>query len=277
MRKAIFWLVTIGAMVLGSTSIAATVVLHFYGHGVTRELVRAFGEALLIAGFIAVTVDQYVKGRLLWETSHDISKYLIGYNLPTEIQDQIRGLMATAIIRRDFEHRYILTRRSEDQLQLTIETGYSIFNCSNTAKDFTPRLDFEKHEGPTVLEFRCDSADRKAVDLKRGNQELVEKQDGVLSISLKKIRLQPAAKSISYRVSSKWSRLVNTADSDILSFAAPTIGVTITAEYPEGISFVAGSATVETENRWEFQTLFLEGQHIHVRWFESSDKSGQVR
>lgn len=278
MRPWVFWLVTIGAMVLGGAAIVATILSDFYCHEVARELARAFGEALLIAGFIAITVDQYVKRRLLWETSHDISKYLIGYNLPTEIQDQIRALMSTAVIRRDFEQRYILKRASENKLQLTVEARYNVLNCSNTSREFTPRLDFEKHEAPTVLEFRCDSADRKAVDRKVGNQELKE-HEGVLSVALKKIRLQPAAKGISYRVSVRYSRLVDAADSDVLTFVAPTIWATIMAEYPEGISFVAGSATVETENRWEFQMMFLEGQHIHVRWFGSSEKqpSGEAQ
>src|SRR5437870_4022226 len=106
MHRWLFWLIVFGAMILGSAAIVASVSL-FRGQEVKRELLRGFGEALLIAGFIAATVDQYVKRRLLWETSHDISKYLIGYNLPPEIQDQIRELMGTAIIRQGFEQRYV--------------------------------------------------------------------------------------------------------------------------------------------------------------------------
>jgi hypothetical protein len=273
-RQSLFWLITVGAMVLGSAIIGVTTLSYFHGREVLRELVRPFGEAALIAGFLAVTVDQYVKERLLKESSRDISKYLIGYNLPTEIQDQIHELMGTAIIRRNFEQRYTLERHSVNKLKLTVNAEYRLINCSGTQKEFIPRLEFEKHEDPTVLQFRCDSADRKAVDLKSGDQGLVEKESGVLSIALKKIKLQPQKSGLSYRVSCKYSRLVDTHDSDILSFVAPTIGVTLRAEHPEGISFAVGSATIETENRWEFQRLFLEGQHIHVRWFESDKQEG---
>lgn len=269
MRRWGFAAIMACAMLLGIAAIVVSVMSRFWGHEVTRETVRDLGEALVIGSFIAVTVDQYVKRKLLWETSHDIAKYLIGYNLPKEIQDAIRDLMATAVIRRDFNQHYTLEHNTEGKLKLTISTKYKVLNCSNTVREFTPRLEFEKHQAPTILEFRCDSADRRAVDIKRGNQDLGEKQDGVLSIALKKIKLQPAinGNGLSYQVSCKYYRLVDVADSDVISFVAPTIGVTITAEPPEDIGFYVGTATVETENRWEFQRLFLELQHVHVRWF----------
>jgi hypothetical protein len=268
-RKAIFWMVAIGAMVLGIAAIMATVRSHFYGHEVTREFVRAIGEAMFIAGFLAVTVDRYVKWYLLREVTQDISKYLIGYNLPTEIQGRIGELMATAIIRREFEQHYILERDESGTMRLTTEFRYTLMNCANSAREFTPRIDFEKHEAPTVMEFRCDSSDKKAVDCKTpGNVELTEKQDGILSIALKRINVQPG---VFYHVSGKYFRTVKNDDSDLMAFIIPTIGVTIRAEYPDGISFSAGTATIETKDRWEFQTLFVGGQHIHVRWFVSGD------
>ncbi len=68
MRQRIFWAIVIAATLLGSLAITATIVWQWPNSEIKRELVRAFGDALLIAGFIAATVDQYVKRRLLWET-----------------------------------------------------------------------------------------------------------------------------------------------------------------------------------------------------------------
>jgi len=148
-------------------------------------------------------------------------------------------------------------------------------NCSNRSRDYTPRLDFEKHEDPTLDEFRCDSANKNAQDVKRGNTSLSEKQDAVLSVSLKKMKFLPEKAGFSYKISFRYSRIVDAKDSEILSFVTPTIGVTVVAaRYPNDISFDAGKATFQTKDRWQFDGLFLENQHIHVRWFQKNQQSG---
>lgn len=258
----VFWIVTIGVALLGFGLISLAAISGFYGHQITRELTRAIGEALVVAAFIAGTVDQYIKHGLI----SDLYKYIVGHRLPIDIQDKIAELSKTAIIRRDFRQSYKLEHHPGGKLKLIVEGGYSIVNCSNRVKEDTPHLDFEAHENPTLDYFRCDSADRSAVDLKRGNASFTNKQDGVLSVSLKKIKFQPEDKKIAYSVSFRYSRIVDLKDSDVLSFVLPTIGVVISVNRPNGISFDAGKATVNTENRWEFTGLFLENQHIHVRW-----------
>jgi len=258
----VFWLATISVALLGIGLISFATVFDFYGHQVPRELTRAFGEALVVASFIASTVDQYIKHGLV----SDLYKYIAGYGLPREIQDKIGELTKTAIIRRDFAQNYLLEHHSAGKIKLTIEGSYRIANCSNRAKEHTPHLDFEKHEDPILDYFRCDSADSSAVEVKKGNESLSEKQGGVLSVSLRKKKFQPEKKNISYSVSFRYSRIVDLKDSDILSFAFPTIGVVLSVRRPSDISFDAGKATVETENRWEFAGLFLENQHIHARW-----------
>src|SRR5579863_8040968 len=192
-----FGLVTIGAILLGAIGMATSIRYDFYGHQATREFARAISEALIIAGFIAVTVDRYVKERLLKETSHDISKYLIGYNLPPEVQDRIHRLMGTTVIRRDFRHSYKLERIS-GQVKATISGEYSVENCSNSEQEYTPALHLEKHEDPILIEFRCDSADKNAVDRKTGG---IDDSRDVVSFFLRKFRVQPVGNGLTYRVS----------------------------------------------------------------------------
>jgi hypothetical protein len=180
----VFWLVTTVVGLLGIGLILLGTYLGFYGHPIIRELTRALGEALVVAAFIAMTVDQYIKRGLV----SDLYKYIAGHGLPTVIQDKIKELTRTAIIRRDLKQNYHLEHYVGGKLKLTVEGGYSIINCSNHVKEDAPRLDFEKHEDPTLDYFRCDSPDKSAVEIKRGNGSLSEKQDGVLSVSLKKMK-----------------------------------------------------------------------------------------
>jgi hypothetical protein len=193
----VFWLVTVGVALLGIFLISLATAFGFYGHQVVRELTRAFGEAFVVAAFIAATVDQYTKHGLV----SDLYKYIVGHALPPEIQDKIKELTRTTIMRRNFEERFVLEHHGEGRLKLTAEGCYDIINCSNRPQEFTPRLDFEKHEEPTLEEFRCDSDDKNAQDVKKGNESLSEKQDGVLSVSLKKMNLHPEKKGFFYKAS----------------------------------------------------------------------------
>jgi hypothetical protein len=264
----VFWLVTSGVALLGILLISLATAFGFHDHPVIRELTKGFGEAFVIAAFIAATVDQYVKRGLI----SDLYKYIVGYALPSEIQETIGELTKITIIRRDFEARLALEYLRQDIFRLIVEGSYNLVNCSNRPQEFTPHLDFEKHEDPTLDEFRCDSADKNAQDVKKGNTSFSEKQEGILSVSLKKMKFQPDKTGISYKASFRYSRIVNPRDSEILSFTLPTIRVTVIAtRYPNGISIDAGKATVHTKDRWHFDGLFLTNQHIHVRWFENEE------
>src|SRR6266849_5798811 len=81
----VFWLVTVSVALVGIGLISLATVFDFYGHQVPRELTRAFGEALVVASFIASTVDQYIKRGLV----SDLYKFIAGYGLPTEIQNKL--------------------------------------------------------------------------------------------------------------------------------------------------------------------------------------------
>jgi len=67
------------------------------------ELAVSVAHALVIAGILALTVDGYLKARLLKEVMQDTAKYLIGYELPAEIQDRIHEIMGTALVRHNCE------------------------------------------------------------------------------------------------------------------------------------------------------------------------------
>ena len=56
---------------------------------VDQAFTHSLGDALIIASVLAFTVDFYLKERVLREVSSDVSKYLVGYRLPEEVQNRI--------------------------------------------------------------------------------------------------------------------------------------------------------------------------------------------
>ena len=53
------------------------------------RLARSLADAFVIAALLAVSVDRYVKGRVLHEVTADVSKYLIGY--PSSPRDYLHA------------------------------------------------------------------------------------------------------------------------------------------------------------------------------------------
>src|SRR5712692_9384217 len=71
-----------------------------------KDLVRSAGDALIVAGLVAMTVEWFLKARFIHALTYDAAHYLIGYGLPTELQGRIRGVMSTNLIFRDYHQTY---------------------------------------------------------------------------------------------------------------------------------------------------------------------------
>lgn len=230
---------------------------------------RAVGDALVIAGILALTADRLIKERFLREVSRDVSKYLIGYDLPKEIQDKIHELMGTALVRLNCQLKYSLSRGPEGYVGLVAEFTYEVKNFSSQVQEYSQYVAFEKHEEPTIHELRCDSSDKGASYSRKGEELTLREKEGepgVLELRGRKTKLRPVREGVTYEFAMKYSRRVREEDSEVFAFAGPTIGAIVRAQVPPDLDFVAPPATLETENRWDYRRVFLEGQHLHVRW-----------
>lgn len=78
-------------------------------------------------------------------------------------------------------------------------------------------------------------------------------------------------KGLIYRFESKYEIEYTDADSEVISFANPTFGVTVTCDAPEYYQVtLSPKADVENAGRWSYETLFLPGEHIRIRWKRQS-------
>lgn len=241
------------------------------------EFWKAFGHALIIAAILSATVDQFVKERVVREVARDTQHYLIGYGLPDEIQNKIRELANTAIVRTGYEQHYDLKRNGKGRLKIEVKLSYEVINYSTDRLSYTPRIALEKHDNPKVHEISCLSNDDSAKFHWAENElSVYEKHDErrVIVADGQPFTVQPrpsreTEKPLIYRVYKKYSIEVPDDYSEVISFFYPTIGVLVTVECPDGITFGAPPATIQDGNRWQYDRLFLSEQHIHVRWFAS--------
>ncbi len=271
-----FWPIGVGALVIGAFAIYAS--LHWYFPA--QEIVKSFGEALFISGFLSITVDRYVKWRMLHEVSSDVSKFLIGWQLPKEMQDRIGQLMKTDLVRRNLDIHYSMVRTAERRVVLRVRFSFDLVNLTDHKVDYRQYVAFEKHDNPQIQELECASSDERA-RYKIGGTEIAQTkpdEPGVVEAYGPPIKINPnrTDQGPTYRVAGAYWIDFPEDFSDIFSFATPTINVTVTADWPDDIDFIAPPADVATSNRWEYNRLFLASEHIHVRWFKKQRTTGPV-
>jgi len=55
-----------------------------------ESVAHQLAEAFIIAGVVTITVDPFLRRRLLKEASKDIFRHMLGFGLPDEIKERIR-------------------------------------------------------------------------------------------------------------------------------------------------------------------------------------------
>ncbi len=240
---------------------------------VNPEFVHSTGHALIIAGILAATVDHYLKGRVLREVTSDVSKYLVGYRLPTEVQGRIGELMQIKWIRRRFQLRVIFTEIEEDhKIKLDIQISEEVQNITSETLSYQDRLQFDFHEPVRVIALECDCDDPKG-SYYLGEAELGalrSERDGSIIFKGKEVRIPPIAELIgrSYRFGARYEQCHPTKFSEVVTFSIPTIGVSIEiTDRPQNYRFhISPVADYVGHDKWEFKRLFLPGEHIKILW-----------
>src|SRR5690349_1760992 len=97
-----FFSIAIGIF-LGGVAIAWTTHYLPQQYEIRRSVLLSIGESLMVASILAVTVDLYIKKGLVRTVTKNLFQYLVGYKLPEPIQNRLRDLMGTSIIRRNYQ------------------------------------------------------------------------------------------------------------------------------------------------------------------------------
>jgi hypothetical protein len=231
---------------------------------------HSFGDALIIAAILAITVDFYLKDRVLREVSSDVSKYLVGYRLPGEVQDRIRSLLQTRWIKRNCRVRLRLIDVGDGKVLVEIRASRNVENITTEEASFQDKITYERHLPQTIVEMRCDSADTKAQYQLNGHGLANEKADepGVMEALGRTIKIPPVHESAGtyYQFTILYEATYPENYSDIFAFDLPTINVVVEAECAAGFRITLPPADITTPNRWEYNRLFLTGEHIRYRW-----------
>lgn len=180
-RDTKYWVGLIGAMVVGGL-LALTPAPHWVVKlfflpppGLLEELLRKLGDALFIAGVLALLVDKALKEKLLTEFAYDISHHIIGKLLPAEVRDHLLVYFQTPFVRTEWKIKCeIKPQVGTDYVELNTTTEYSVENRASRDEDYQFRVKVEKswYAGPANSIQRLNYGD----GLKE-NSELVQHSD----------------------------------------------------------------------------------------------------
>lgn len=251
---------------------------------VDSEAVHSLGHALIIAGILGLTVDYYAKKHLIKEAARDIDKYLLGYALPTAMQDTIREVRDTKIVRRDWTCTYTISPHPERAQHIILATDFSFeaVNITHRRQLYTSELALDRYTSPTIELLSCESNDRLANYNLSGpalatlvnSYNAANADAATIAIKGRTTELEPKAtyERLYYKYRVKYSQIYPDIGSDHFQFdlpAIPTIGVCIIVNHPSDFEIQFHSKPEEagtTRAVWSDPKVFLRGEIITIWW-----------
>jgi len=238
-----------------------------------NEFWRALGDALIIAGVIAGTVDQYAKNRILKEMMRNVYQHLIGHDLPVEVKDRIKELMSTDLIRRDWELKLRLATSAANPRYVSVhaELAYCVVNLTGSAIEYEHY--FEHDRSPNMLEIRCDTSDESArYRSVEKDLQILELGGGRKGARGRKVWIKPHNENlgVEYRFRVVWEFLEPEEGSEDLVHTYPTIGATLRVEGTPGFAFKPSTPDYTSGNDldwWHYNRLFLREESLGLDWW----------
>jgi hypothetical protein len=223
------------------------------------------GESLIVAGVLVLLIDPFLKERLLHEASKGIFHYLLGFDQQPEIKKRLKELVFdTKLFRRNYNVRCVFVPEN-DKMRLDMDVSFEVFNPTSEVQDYTHAAQFERVEHPKsrgmFLISEAGSYSKNDVPFKPKDDDIE-----VLETKAETVKIKPSNKDISYRFSTKFSLIYPLEFFHAVHVGTPTIGMRVEVVPPEGFRITASQTPTCAENIWQYNQLFMPGEHVDIRW-----------
>lgn len=252
------------------------VALRWFG-GTLMEALSGAVEAILIAAFLALTVDPFLKKEFFQEASEDIFFFWLGYSLPPEINGYIQSfVMDTKLLRRNCVLSWTLEEESRGKVRLVLDVSFDFENVSNHAQTYQQggRL-FGPGSQERVVEMRCIAPGYRELEYKWESKDFQVGADGWLLGPERRIppqkELQKRApkggrNNISFGI--KYSSVHDEEGTDTWKTAAPTVNVSVLCKPADKFNFSVDleGADPVSPGHWQSDGILMKNQTVTVSW-----------
>lgn len=275
-----FCLLTFGLIAAGLLFLAFHEEIHSQLQPFSGKLIEEIGKVFITAGILALSVDGYLKRRLISEFVKDVSPYIEGIGLPREFQDEIAYIKRMKVYRRNFTLNYRI-QRDPDHGGRVIVKSTSFFEVVNpTDEDQMYTLEAAVGDEPGLsAKLVCGYTPFKP----DGTQEAIYFH-GKLNEKTRyfeireKIRV-PVGHQIKCWADSETSELEKETETTYLTNA--TVGITVLVDAPRdflidvdiGHRYMDTARVLEVSpaepgglRRWELDAALLPWHSVTVEW-----------
>jgi hypothetical protein len=229
--------------------------------------VNQLGEALMIAGILAIAIDPLVKGKALRSATRDIFHHMLGFKLPLKIQDKLQEIVLETKWYRENTTMYYTISEVGEFLRFDVEMEYEVVNPTQHTRAFRAELQFEAGEQPTLKSVTCFEKSKygngaKLTEDPKQPRSLVYKGKPINVISEGRLRFKYQY-SITYPIAIGYM---------YQNFVYPTIGLALTIKATPNIIVWAPPAQAESPGEWRYPKLFMPGNHLEIRWWKKCEE-----
>ena len=245
--------------------------LLLFDHYQGNAMAHSFGEALIIAGTLAVCVDPFLKTSFARELGRNTFHHLLGYDLPEQIRDRLKNIaLGTRVYRKDLTIGCRFEPQTEQRMRLYFEISFEIINPSNDDERYKPYLAFERAMNGKMEEIAFFGEKNYTITAPKLKEKVDE--PGIFEVFGYDRTIKPQKSGNRYRVYLKYSVVTPEEFYHVIAFAAPTIGVTLCVEGPPWLEIQAPPGDRQLEGRWEYSRLFMTEQHLNIRWWKKESR-----
>jgi hypothetical protein len=267
------WPAAVALILLGAALIGLPDVVHLPGawHNFSTDL----GAAVLIAGLLALSVDQWFKRSLL----RDAFKELFGYLLPEQLKDELNWIYEQELLCERFDLTLTLSQTDDPELLTArMEQQRELRNVTSRTVSWRPFFAVDEwfHEGrpSQVLSIRSTQGDSTHGDVKvKPSEPFIVARDSTQELSLK------PDERVTVAATGEETRHVSDA-----FFLFPTLATSkprVTVRAPKEIEYCVmfggrGRKVPEiAPDVHELMGTLLPGQVIQVRWWPRDKAAAQ--
>jgi hypothetical protein len=256
-----WWVTILAALLVVGAPFAIWLVHEGFWHSLS--------EVVFLAAALTLTVDPFLKRRLIKESAKDIFQHLLGIDFPEEIRDAfqtalLRGEMYVKDVSIEADARTV----AGNSVVLEVSTRATVVAARDS--EYEQSFASEESENANISQASVTFDSRPKVSYSYPNPShpklvLKAKADEPMVFEWKgrKIRLRKGDRLSTYM---RFTVRRGTRDFFVQNFAVPTIHLRVRIRASNDLEISASAADLINDNEYNYKKVFLPADHIQIRW-----------
>jgi hypothetical protein len=223
-------------------------------------------DALMIASILAVTVDPFLKNKLIDEFAEDVFEHMVGFSHEPEIKHKIREIaFGTHFYQRNYDLRCVVSPNTKGGVSIAASKKLQIINQDLEGHEFKPGWRFAIADNARACRIThlIDGLENPHIE----TPDFSEKEIGYADGYAKPVKIAPERKGVESRF---LAECIFDAPDDYyhpMYFQHPTIGVDITVEAPDGWRvWIGGQADESNRAAFHSDKLYMPLSKVEIHW-----------